>query len=436
MLNDYVTATIKRINQELPGGVSVHTRTPTPVGVNEVCQAVEDLGEKRDWIMKTILAVYTSTFLEQKDPLWLILVGNPSSNKTTLVDLLKNDPNVYRLDTMTGNPFSSGQKESDKPKDLLPLLDGKCFVIKEYGTLFGKSDEMVKSLIGDLTAIYDGEYSKHSPTRGTIRYHSFFSHLGCVTPHALEGRKKYMSQVGARFLFLRIPKLKDLERNKALADLWANTPRKSKAEVREVVNNFLVHLSKRLEKQPNIHFSSSVQKILSNWAILIARARGIVISDSTTFETDSGKKTHYEVVDKQIEEPFRALKQIKKLAECLALVSDRLEVNEEDLDIVRRVVLSSMPVRRADILAAFADRSTYTAPQASEQLGKHYKTVKRNLDELVALEVLDSTKTENQKAREYTLRPSFQDIFRKKTDETLADSDYIKDLFFNETSES
>ena len=135
MLKENVKTTINEIKAEIaPSGVSVHAVTQTPVGINDVLGAVWHLGEKRDYVIKSILAVYISTFLEKREPLWLMIVGNPSSNKTTLVDLLSNLEDVYKLDTMTANPFSSGQKEKDKPQDLLPLLDNKCFIIKEYGT--------------------------------------------------------------------------------------------------------------------------------------------------------------------------------------------------------------------------------------------------------------------------------------------------------------
>ena len=59
--------------------------------------------------------------------------------------------------------------------DLLPLLQDKCFIVKDYSTLFGRNEEVVKQLVTDLVAIYDGEYAKHSPTRGTVRYNTLFS---------------------------------------------------------------------------------------------------------------------------------------------------------------------------------------------------------------------------------------------------------------------
>jgi hypothetical protein len=424
MKNKYVEETVNEIREESPLGVPVHARTQTPVGIEDVVEAVKALGENRDFVIKTILATYASTFLERKDPVWLMIVGNPSSNKTTLVDLLKGTEDVYRLDTMTSNPFSSGQREKDKPQDLLPLLNDKCFVIKEYGTLFGRNDEMVKQLISDLVAIYDGEYSKHSPTRGTVRYESFFSHIGCVTPMSLSARQKYMNSVGARFLFLKLPTLSSQEKDENLEKIWNEGNKKTKEDITEIVCGFCIGLKDRIADNPNVTFPLEVKNALNNYSLLIARARGIVLTDQVSFQTEDGsRKTHYEVSDIQVEEPFRALKQLRKFAHALTLVNGKNEAGEDELSIVRKIVLSSMPVRRADALRVFERGEIFTAKTASDLLEKNYKTVKRNFDELVALEVLKGKKGENDKAKTYELRHEFKEIFRKSDE---ADFEYIK----------
>ncbi len=414
MLSENVKKTLEEIKkEELPEqtGVDVHAETQTPLGISDVVTAVRHLGSQTENLIKIILAVYASTFIEKKDPIWLMIVGNPSSNKTTLVDLLSGLEDVYRIDTMTANPFSSGQRESDKPKDLLPLLYGKCLIIKEYGAIFGRGDEVVKQLIGELVAIYDGEYSKHSPTRGTIKYESYFSHIGCVTPMALNARQRYMNAVGARFLFFRVPVLTEIEKDSNLKDVWLNSAKLSKGEVGNCVKVFCNVLKDKVKLGATPTFPENVQNILNKMALLIARARGIVITEQNTFNTPNGHEMkHYEVVDKQVEEPFRALMQLKKLAGSLALVNGNDIVGEEELQLLRLVVLSSMHVRRADVLNVFKKGHSFTAKKASDLLNKNYKTVKRNLDELVALEILQDEKGGNDLARAYCLKEEFLPI--------------------------
>jgi len=442
MLKPYVKEIVEEIRKDKPSGVPVHIGTQTPLGektvtIENLVKAVSDsTGEKRGYIIKVILAVYCSIFLRKKDPIWLMIVGNPSSNKTTLVDLLKSAPDTYRLDTMTANPFSSGQRAKENPQDLLPLLDEKCFIMKEYATVFGRSDEMVKQLISDLVAIYDGEYAKHSPTRGTVRYKAIFSHIGCVTPMGLNSRQKYMNSVGARFLFLRIPELNDSERDEGLDSLIVNSTKESKNDACEIVRIFCEQLKEKARKKVEIKFSKEVKKRLKNLANLIARARGIVVTERVSFQNETGNTvSHYETVDIQVEEPFRAMKQLMLLAKSLTMVNEKAICGEEELEILHKIAFSSMPVRRADILKVFNFGESFSAKLASDKLKKNQKTVKRIFDELVALRILDSHKKENELARIYTLKKEFSNFrindFQTESP-TIEESVFQKD---DETSE-
>lgn len=410
------------------GGVPVTELTQTPLTIDDLLEAVSDLGEKRGLLLKAVLATYISTFLDRSDPIWLMVVGNPSSNKTTIVDLLKEDPDVFRVDSLTSNPFSSGQKDADNPKDLLPLLDGKCFVVKEYATVLSRSEEMVKKLIGDLVAIYDGEFIKHSPTRGTVKHRAVFSHIGCVTPMALQSRQRYMSAVGARFLFLRLPALSEEERSESLNEIWNHDSKRSKADVALLICRFCKQLKEEVKRGIDVDFPDSSKQFLNQLSKLVARARGIVIRD----ESENSSR---EPIDIQIEEPFRALKQLMKFAKCLALVAGNSVVGDPELEIVKHIALSSMDLRRADILAVFEQQYSVTVNMVSEMLRKNDRTVRRHLSELVSLGILHFNKNKNQLAGEFSLKPDFRLIFGlpKEATPSEVDDNYIRSIFGPET---
>ena len=143
----------------------------------------------------------------------------------------------------------------------------------------------------------------------------------------------------------------------------------------------------------------------------MARARGVVICNRGTFKDNDGKEHSYnEVEDVQIEEPFRALHQIRKLAVALAHVRNKRAVTEHEIKVLRTIALSSMPVRRSELIEAFKEREMLTAKEAGELIGKNYKTAKRSLDELSFLGVFDSVKEKNDKARTYFPREEFKEI--------------------------
>jgi bifunctional DNA primase/polymerase-like protein/primase-like protein len=148
--------------------------------------------------LELALAAATSLAVSSQDDsalVWLLIVGVPSSDKTATMLLLKDSPQTYYLDTLTVNSFASGFMDArpgtGKQPDLLPLLNGKCLVIKDLTTLFSLRDDAVKKVLGDLQSIYDGEYAKATGTVGVIRHQSRFALVGCITPHALTKHHNY-----------------------------------------------------------------------------------------------------------------------------------------------------------------------------------------------------------------------------------------------------
>lgn len=368
------------------------------------------IGLKNDIMIKVPLAVYASTFFEQKNPLWLFIIGNPSSNKTTLVDLFKGMDDVFRLDTMTSTPFISGQANKEHPVDLLPTLNGKCFIVKDYSTIFGRPDETVQMLVSDMVSIYDGEFTKHSPSRGTISYESCFSHLGCITPMAIGRRQRYMSSIGARFLFMKVDPLTEKERTECLQLAWDKDMSADKQEMQEMWHEFCSRLKDRCEGWKQISWTLEQQQRIDQLAKLIARARGIIITDKNA-EDDPYQAHQYEPVDTQIEEPFRAQQQLRKLTIGLALVDDEKSICNAHILMVRHVALGSMPVRRAQVLSIFAYKNSCTVAEAVPFLNRSERTVRRHLEELVALEVLKTNQNVNDRARTYQLTDDFADVF-------------------------
>jgi len=110
--------------------------------------------------LKLILAVAASSGFNNQLMLWLLLVGVPSSGKTDLVRLVRDSGITYSLDNLTQNAFVSRERasETNKVHDLLPILDKKCLVIKDWTAILSLNEEMTRKLLGELVGIYDKEY--------------------------------------------------------------------------------------------------------------------------------------------------------------------------------------------------------------------------------------------------------------------------------------
>jgi len=410
------------IDPEMHSPLAPEQRTETPsstggqkppVLLEDVLERTRTIGLLDDDLVEVILAAYISKEIERRNPIWIMLVGNPSSNKTQLVSLLSKAADTVMIDVLTTNPFISGLGSKDKPQDLLPKLDGSCFICKDYTSFFGRSEETVKQLLSDLVSIYDGTFSKHSGARGTVRYNASFSHIGCVTPMGLNQRQTYMNQVGARFLTIRVAELSDDDRKKGFVVAWSEDLKERITAASEAASQYVTALCEgirtygvQLEPVP-----AEIRTQLNLLAELVARARGEVRTRSQKFETEDGEvKTFEEVEEIQKEEPFRALHQLKALCRSLAILRGKEGVTQREFLTAKRVALSSMPVQRAEALAVFHVEPKVTAKEGSDILNKNYKTIKRHLDQLAHLGVLRREKDIDGKTWIYEPDPKFSSL--------------------------
>jgi len=373
--------------------------------------------------LKIILAVGASCYFSNPLMLWMLLVGVPSSGKTDLVRLIKDAESTYYLDNLTQNAFISGERatKSQKVYDLLPQIDKKCLIIKDWTSIFSLDEKMTKKLLGDLVGIYDKEFTKFSSRRGNISYNSAFSQLGCITPATLNRHTQYMNMVGARFLCYSMPSTSNGDAEKSYESIFNNNDRSLiEKEARLYVSSYLNQL---IQKPFNVEpLNKSAQAYLRTTAELMSNCRGIVILQSATFKNEEGEEIkYYEVSDVQVEEPWRAVQQIILLARYLAFVLGKSEVTVEELSIIKEIVISSMPADRSQALRTIKKQGgIITAKQLSDSDDRSIKTSRRLLDELTALKVLEKVKGSGAIATDYKINEQFRNILLLDTAEFMS----------------
>jgi hypothetical protein len=392
------------------------------INSSEAMDAISNIGIIDPNMLDLVIATYISTVLRTNPPIWLMLVGAPSSFKTELVRLI-DLPGVYSLDTLSENAFSSGyvMPDGSEPKDLLPLLDGKCFVIKDLTTLFSLKEDTIKKILGDLTSIFDGRFEKFTATRGDIRYSSQFSMITCITPAILSKHHRYMHQLGGRFFFIRVPELtpETLEQGRAIA--WDATDREKRIKhARQVVSTYCHQLSKKaISTYQNIEQETvEVKKWINTAADFIASARGTTTTKHLTFEKggegDGGKEKidYYEVTNPQIEQPWRILNQLRSLARVLAAMRGKTAVTREELESLKAITISSMPIDRAVVVAELLKEDKLLPREVGERINKSTKTAGRDLKELVSLGLVQVEEVNDPKfgkdAKGYSLKPEYK----------------------------
>lgn len=410
--NKYTLDNFKEVREEEISKTESPHRT---YSISEVIEAVENYLPNTSTALKLALAVATSGTRINRVMLWMLLVGSPSSGKTDLVKLFKNSKSVYSLDNLTLNAFISGERQTERQKvhDLLPQLDGKCLVIKDWTVIFSLDEKMSKKIVGDMVGIYDKSLSKFSSRRGQITYDAEFSHLGCITPATLNKHQTYLNMIGPRFLHYTIPSLSKDDEEASFKAIFGNTDRHAiEKEVRGIVSAYLDQLNEKdiADIKP---VSDKVKEYLTIASRFTARARGIVIIQASSFKNEAGDSiSYYEPLDIQIEQPWRAVQQLLTLSIYLALVCNKLEVGIEEMAIIKEVVISSMPADRAQAVRALKDApdGEITAKYLSDQVDKSQKTTRRLLDELTFLGIVEKLKGAGSIPTSYRLIPEFKDF--------------------------
>lgn len=405
-----------------------YRKTETPQCIqtfDEIASKVEDYLPNTKNTLQIMLAIATSGVRKNRVMLWLLLVGSPSSGKTDLVKLIKNNKDVMSLDNLTLNSFITGERSTEKEKtyDLLPLLNNKCLVIKDWTSLFSLDEKATKKIIGDWVNSYDKSLSKFSSRRGNITYESEFSHIGCITPATLNKHTQYLNMIGPRFLHFIIPDLTTDQENQSFDAIFSNEDRSLKEKyVGELVSGYLDYLN-LLDILLIKNISKGVERFLKIASRFMAKARGIVVIQSATFKDDEGKEvTYYEASDTQIEQPWRAVQQLIALSKYLALVVNKDDVGADELSLIREIVLSSMPADRANALKVLRNtpNQEITTKELSDDSGKSFKTSGRLLEELYSLGILKKNKGGGQIANSYTIEDNFKEFLTVDTREFLS----------------
>ncbi len=294
------------------------------------------------------------------NPPTLIVEGASSGGKTTVLDEVDGTPYVaYRSDKFTPKSFVThatnipGERIEDV--DLLPRIRFRVMLTGELSPLFrGREQDLVENF-AMLTAVLDGRgLMSDSGSRGRRGYEGdyLFAWLGATTP--LPSRTwRIMQQLGARLLFFWLHTL--IPGVDELVDSLngAQSYREKLAACRHEVNTFLLALfrahGRRDQERPfgvswrRQDDPTDVLTRIGHLASVGAMARGVV----SGWSDEAGEMNFQPPV---VEQPYRFNTLLYNLARGHALLHGRTQLTTDDLPVVTRVALDSMPLERRKIL--------------------------------------------------------------------------------------
>ncbi|MGD0205373.1 MAG: bifunctional DNA primase/polymerase, partial [Dehalococcoidia bacterium] len=286
--------------------------------------------EAIDVLMATAIAIYLPG-----DPLWLYYVGPPGATKTEPLRALSG-PRVMSLSSLTPQTLISGYKGDPSKVDLLPKLDGKLLIVKDFTSILSKKPDDAAAIFADLREAYDGYLEKsYGSGVGTKGYSARFGLIAAVTP-ALDRFRTVHSLLGERFL--RIDLHTDAQATIQRASELEGQENEMRAELRSLVSGYLHAAGEWVD--PDILVEQRFLDQLRALAHVTATLR-------TEVDRDRQRLVLYQPVP---EVGTRLVKQLQKLAKALANWRERMVVTAEDYVTVRRVALDCVRSQRRKVV--------------------------------------------------------------------------------------
>jgi hypothetical protein len=327
-------------------------------------------------VVTLTLAAVAANRLEGR-PVWLLLVGPPSSGKTEILDSLLDLPDMHPASVLTEAALLSGSPSREKTKESTGGLLRKigafgCLIMKDFTSILAMHTEQRAAVLAALREIYDGAWTRHVGTdKGqTLSWIGKCAFLGGVTP-ILDQHHGVIAGMGERFLLSRMPKV-DAEKQARRSIQHLGYEREMRRALRECVGR----LFERFTPTP-LDLDDAEAERLAALATLAAKCRSSVERDARNREIEL-------VPDSEL--PAR-------LAQALARVGHGMQLigapEEEALRLTQKVALDSMPATRMRVLQILlADANARSTPSVATAMNYPTTTIRRTCEDLAAHGIL------------------------------------------------
>jgi len=281
------------------------------------------------------------------DPVWLFVVGPPGSMKTVPLESISVADDIYTVSTLSAAALISGaQGPGGIDPSLIPKLDGKTMVVKDFTAILSKPQYQRDEIFGLLRDAYDGEITRVIGNAITRHFKSKFGILGAVT-EIIQTYSQTGSMLGERFLRYRIPSNAYLRREehmvrRSLENISKES--KMKTDLAKAMSGVLQQESLIPKEEEGLQpplLSKTLKERLIGLAQWVALMRGVVYRERYTQRVEF--KPTSEVAT-------RLVKQLAKLAYGISLVIGDKSVSRKTYNSIVTVARSTIPDRIEDVI--------------------------------------------------------------------------------------
>ena len=285
----------------------------------------------------------TATLLLDMDGcIGIVLEGQASTNKTTVLDFFDDLTDLtHKLDEFTKASFLTNVKnvtEAEKSKiHLLPKLKDKVCIVPDLAPILAAKQGEIEDKLGMLTRVLDGHgLSRAAGTSELVKIQGDyrFTFLAATTPL---NNKAYqaMSKLGNRLLFVDAT-----QSNRTTEEimLQIGDVRKQKKvcakAVLEAIQGVIEERGLRETRESEVT-EGEYKRTIIELAQISAAGRSWIDDDI-----------------RRIEDAMRLSTRLLSLAKARALLCGRTQLNHDDVALVARVALATMPYHKRRLFRA------------------------------------------------------------------------------------
>lgn len=438
-----MTTTTNEENNQAPAETAVpQQKTEYAVREPHMIHTMDDLQDEFDkfllladrTVVKATVAAVIANRIPYLDPLWLFLVAPSSGGKTEIINTIEGLPFVFPIDTLTANTFASGQTKPGQETSLLFKLPGNTgiFTFKDFTVVLNMNPMAREEIMGQLRAIFDGTFVKRTGAGKDIEWRGKVGMVAAVTS-IIHQRQAEFSSMGERFVQYEIaqPDRRAVQEKKFERRKYGLNDHQIREHLRACTEEFITRIVTGVHLMKFEMHKEDKDKLYE-------------ISDYCTRARSGLEKNWAGSVDfiPDAEMPTRVNTQLVTLAHGLMAINQSKtdydaskdnSLGEEDMAILYKVALDSIPRKRRQALRALAEYALGVT-SAGVAIATHYDTavMKQVMFELNALGLCDRIKDGS--TDKWSIVEEWRDIVLKFERLKLKQADLTaSDISFNGT---
>ena len=321
----------------------------TLAAVTDAVSRYMDVEPAEDAFIRAVLAAGVSKALTEEEPLWLMLVGAPSSGKSEAIHLLDALADL-RVDELTRAGLLSwgvGGKKA-KPSGILTRIPPHALLtVTDFSTVITASDREGRArMFGMLRVVYDGHVyrgigGEPSGDGAELEWSGHLTLVAAATP-AIDSHTSFEGALGERWLTLRLP---ESDAARAVARARYVVARRElpthRKEAAALATQLVSDARRRIPEQLN----PDLVERLVNLAVFVSHARtGVQHEGTGKYRVILGVPTP--------EEPTRLVGQLTRFARCTIALG---HTEGQALELAVTIAMDSVPLARMRVLRAVAE---------------------------------------------------------------------------------